>query len=141
VSRVSIDEALGGINTALIGDLTRNTIKESLARAGGIKAMYMEIRKLLPENNFHEKWWFLTELCLVKTEITAESILIRNYLLNNIASVEREYDIASGPGESIQTLKTVRIMFVGRVDDLIITRPFEKDNGDVQNFARLFQLL
>ena len=138
---MNIDEALGSTDKMFMGDLTRNAIKESLATAGNIKALYKEFQKLLPNHSYHEIWWFLTDRCLVRIEITSASTLIRNFLLSTIAYVEREYDITQSSGEYLQTLKTVRIRLVGMTGDLIITRPFESENGDVRSFANLFQLL
>ncbi len=138
---MNIDEALSSADNMFLGDLTRNAIKESLATAGNIRALYKESQKLLPNNSYHEIWWFLTERCLVRIEITSASTLIRNFLLSTIAYVEREYDITQSSGEYLQTLKTVRIRLVGMTGDLVITRPFENENGDVRNFANLFMLL
>lgn len=140
MSPVSIDEVLGGINVSVMGGLAKKAIKDSLATAGDIKALYMELQKVLLDNN-HERWWFLTERYLVRIEITSAAVVIRNYQLNTIAHVEREYDISNGRGGGQHALKTVRIRFIGRLGDLIIARPFESENGDVYNFAHLFQLL
>ena len=53
----------------------------------------------------------------------------QKFQLGTIAYVEREYDITQSSGEYLETLKTVRIRFVGMTSDLVITRPFENEKG------------